>query len=240
MLFLCFNIHDRESIAEQILYHLSSFGFHVWYDRKDIFLGENRYQKNLIEGAGNSNNNYSVVILSKNFDSGDYCKKELSIIRERFLSKSMYVFPILYDITPEEIPSGYQWILDLVCKIVTKDQDKIYAAYHIVAKITTDLLVSSKYRNFYAFLSLNTDLKFISEIIKNYEALDLNNYSARMSLLYAIYSYLKSVNNIIALPPYYYKGFEKLYSFTRLNLKTDHREMQILENLTLLLLTNYY
>ena len=35
MIFLCFNIKDREKIAEPILQHLRSFGFSVWYDRKD-------------------------------------------------------------------------------------------------------------------------------------------------------------------------------------------------------------
>ena len=39
MIFLCFSIKDRETIAEKILNHLLSFGFEVWYDRKDIFLG---------------------------------------------------------------------------------------------------------------------------------------------------------------------------------------------------------
>lgn len=240
MIFLCFNIADRESVAEQILYHMSSFGFHVWYDRKDIFLGENRYQKNILEGANNIKNAYSIIILSKHFSRGDYCKKELNVIMERYQKGETFLFPILYDILPEELPKEYQWLLKLVCKIMEPGEEKLFATYHIVSKITSDLLAVSKYTNFHSYLCSHSEKCFINDLIKNYEILDMNNYSARMSLLYSLYIYIKNQHNIYELPCFYYKGFEKLFSFTRLNIGTDHREMQIMENLGLLLLSIYY
>ena len=54
-----------------------------------------------------------------------------------------------------------------------------------------------------------------------------------------IYLYIKEHNNIHQLCAYYYKPFEKLFSFTKLNIDTDRREIQILENVLLLLFDEY-
>ena len=97
MIFLCFNIKDREKIAEPILQHLRSFGFSVWYDRKDIFIGDNRYETNIVNGAGNAKIEYAVVILSNNFSSGHFCIEELNLLRKRFKNNDIKIFPIFYE-----------------------------------------------------------------------------------------------------------------------------------------------
>ena len=240
MIFLCFNINDREAVAEQILYHMSSFGFHVWYDRKDNFLGNDRFLGNIVNGADNPNNKYSIVIMSKHFDSGNYCKKELDVIKRRFLENKTHIFPIMYDIDIEDIPKDYAWLTDLVCKIVNKEDEKIFACYHIVAKITSDMLSQAKYNDFTSFLKANHSKDYISDLVSSYESIDMNNYNARMALLYTLYLYIKRTHNLHELKAFYYKGFEKLFSYAKLNIKTDKRELQILENLSALLLSTYY
>ena len=239
MVFLCFSINDREHIVEQILYHLRSFGLDVWYDRKDIFLGDNRYQVNLEEGANGQNNNYSIVIMSKNFLKGDYCKKELNIIQHRFSEKKTHIFPIMYNISDAEIPNEFKWLLSLVCKFINPKQETIGTCYHIVSKITFDSLEEQKYKTLNEYLKLGNN-KYVIELLSNYSNLDQNNFNAKMSLLYSLYLYIKNENDIFDVPPYYYRGFEKLYSFTRLNIETDIREMQIMENMSLLLLSTWY
>ena len=37
MIFLCFNLKNRTTVAENLLNHIINFGFDVWYDRKDFF-----------------------------------------------------------------------------------------------------------------------------------------------------------------------------------------------------------
>ena len=44
----------------------------------------------------------------------------------------------------DNIDSDYQWLLELVCKFVKSKDESIFAAYHIVAKITNDLLLKRK------------------------------------------------------------------------------------------------
>lgn len=239
MIFLCFNIKDREKIAEPILQHLRSFGFSVWYDRKDIFIGDNRYETNIVNGAGNAKIEYAVVILSNNFSSGHFCIEELNLLRKRFKNNDIKIFPIFYDMNIDNIDSDYQWLLELVCKFVKSKDESIFAAYHIVAKITNDLLLKEKYTKISQFIRQSKN-SFLKDMILCYESIDMYNYNARMSALYYIYLYIKEHNNIHQLCAYYYKSFEKLFSFTKLNIDTDRREIQILENVLLLLLSKYY
>ena len=60
-----------------------------------------------------------------------------------------------------------------------------------------------------------------------------------MSILYILYKYLKTNLDLTKVPNYYYYGFEKLYSFNKLNIETDLRELQILEFMTIILLNIY-
>ena len=52
--FVGFSAEDRYTIAEPIVYHLKNYGISTWYDRQKLLLGDNRTEKNLIDGAGRS------------------------------------------------------------------------------------------------------------------------------------------------------------------------------------------
>lgn len=239
MLFLCFNINDREIIAEPLLQHLRSFGFHVWYDRKDIFLGDNRYHENIVNGAGNPKIRYAVVILTKNFDKGHFCKEELALLKQRWINKSVTIFPVIYDLDANSIQDEYKWLLSLVCKFVNRKEESIYASYHIVAKITHDLLSGKKFNTLRSYIQKGSH-PFLVKLLITYDSIDKLNYNARMTALYFIFLYIFDHNDLKTVEPFYYKGFDKLFSFTKLNISTDKRELQILENLLALLLSKYY
>lgn len=239
MIFLCFNIKDRYAVAEPIFQHLRSFGYFVWYDRKDIFIGDNRYKKNILEGAGNPKAKYAVVIITPNFSSGNFCKEELAILKKRQNMGEITIFPLFYNIKINEIPSNYRWLLDFVCKFISSEDEKIYACYHIVSKLTTDILNNKKYNSLTEFRK-KTDNTLLYDYIETYENINKYNYNARMAFLYSVYLHIKHENSISKLDSYYYRGIEKLFSLTKLNIKADKRELQIMENTLLLLLSTYY
>lgn len=239
VIFLCFSIKDRETIAEKILNHLLSFGFEVWYDRKDIFLGDNRFDANLKNGAGGSNIKYAVIIISENFQKGDYCNRELNILWQRKLKNEVSIFPIFYNMPINQIPKNFQFLLEFVCKFISNSDESIFTAYHIVSKITDDLLKKT-YDKTFQYYANNCQDNYITEIIILYLSMDRSNYNSKMTILYLLYTYIKSTKDFSQIPSYYYFGFEKLYSFTKLNINTDLRELQILENLSLLLLNSFY
>lgn len=47
MVFLCFSVKDRLPLVNDFYHFLSNFGLEVWYDRKNIYLGDNRREKNI-------------------------------------------------------------------------------------------------------------------------------------------------------------------------------------------------
>ena len=50
-LFICFAAEDRYRIVEPVVFHLKNYGINMWYDRYSLIMGDDRIQKNLIEGA---------------------------------------------------------------------------------------------------------------------------------------------------------------------------------------------
>lgn len=239
MIFLCFNIENRVPLVENILNHILSFGFDVWYDRKDIFLGDNRSIMNLDNGAANSNIKYAVVIISPEFSNGDYCKKELDILWKRKLSNEVHIFPIFYNCTMETIPSEYSYLLDSVCKFIMPKDETIFTAYHIVSKIIYDYVSKLKNSSLNLIYKLIDDV-FLKKCIKTYCSIDRNNYNAKMTSLYFMYQYIETKIDLCDVHNYFYYGFDKLYSFSKLNIKTDLRELQILENMMIVLLDKYF
>ena len=238
MIFLCFNLKNRTTVAENLLNHIINFGFDVWYDRKDIFLGDNRYEMNLENGANNKSIKYAVVIISPEFSSGNYCNKELDILWNRAKNNEIHIFPIFYDITDETVPNRYMYLMTNVSKFITYKDEFIYTAYHVVSKILYDIVIKLE-NNTLKKIKDSTDDKYIRECLATYNSIDRNNYNAKMTILYLLYKYLKNKLDFSNIPNYYYFGFEKLYSFNKLNISTDLRELQILEFMTIILLNIY-
>ena len=51
-LFISFSAKDRYDIVQPIVYHLKNYGINIWYDRYEMVMGDNRFKKNIDEGAG--------------------------------------------------------------------------------------------------------------------------------------------------------------------------------------------
>lgn len=235
MIFLCFNLKNRTQVAENLLNHIINFGFDVWYDRKDIFLGDARYETNIENGANNKNIKYAIVIISPEFSSGNYCNKELEILWKRSEDNEVHIFPVFYDITEEAVPEKYKYLLNSVSKFITYKDEFIYTAYHVVSKILYDIVIKLE-NNTLKKIKDSTDDKYIRECLVTYNSIDRNNYNAKMTILYLLYKYLKNKLDFSNIPNYLYFGFEKLYSFNKLNISTDLRELQILEYMIIILL----
>ena len=50
MIFIGYSSGDRYTVVESLVFHLKSYGFEVWYDFYDMFLGDNRYEENFKKG----------------------------------------------------------------------------------------------------------------------------------------------------------------------------------------------
>lgn len=131
--FICFAAEDRYKIAEPIVYHLKNYGIDTWYDRHVLLMGDDRIAKNLDEGA--SQCGYAVIILSSDTRQSVCAMEEISILRQRYEKGDVTIFPILYEISPADIPSTLQWVQQLIYKEVSRNSGTLEICNHIAAEL---------------------------------------------------------------------------------------------------------
>lgn len=240
-MFVCFAAEDRYNIVEPVIYHLKNYGIETWYDRYAMVLGDNRQEKNLDEGAANCK--YAMTVLSKHTTSSMCAMEELSIIESRYYQNEVTVFPILYELSPNNIASELRWINNLIFKEVDRYSGTREICNHVACKITSDLLRSCNHKSIQDIISSKSFSlpPAVNSLLHSYQGVDCANLNSRISLLYATYltivqSKLMPLNFITRMVS---KIFERLFSETRLNLAIDYRELWLLENSICLLVDCY-
>ena len=236
MLFFCFSSKDRHTIVESVLFHLTNYGIPIWYDRHKMLLGNERDYKNFDEGINNCN--YSIIILSPNSIESKCANEEIDLILKKYEKHQMYVFPIFFNIKATEIPPKYQWLTRLVYKELTIDNDSRSACNHILCKILLDELQKYKIKSINEYMKIyenNHSFSYITQLLNSYCSISDSNHNAQIALLYAGCLYIKEYYSIADMPSFYYKGIQRLFDETRLNLSIDLRETLIFERLFLLL-----
>lgn len=239
-LFVGFAAEDRHTIAEPIVYHLQNYGVNLWYDRHSLLMGDNRRIKNLEEGAGESA--YACIIISKYTSVSKCAMEEFAIIEKRFRKSEVTVFPVLYELFPEDIPSELLWIKEIIFKEVSRSSGTREICNHIACRISADLLISHPYKCIADVLATPYILPpTVHAILRSYKEVDCANLNGRISLLYAAYLSILNLNLISNNPAsnMAIHVFERLFSETRLNLSVDYRELRLLENAICILINQY-
>lgn len=239
--FICFSAKDRYCIAEPIVYHLKNYGIDVWYDRQQLLMGDDRIEKNLIDGATQCK--YAIIIVSKNTALSKCAMEEINIIKKNNSLNLTTVFPILYEITPSEIPIELVWIKRLIFKEVKRDSGTYEVCNHIACKLTEDILRKCKYHTFKEIVSSNIleHDSVICKLLYSYNEICNENLNGKITLLYATFI---SIDTLIDYNNFEYstlikKIFLRIFNESKLNILVDYRDIWLLENAISILL-NYY
>lgn len=240
-IFICFSQRDRYNIAEPIVYHLRNYGIDVWYDRNELLMGHNRVEKNLVEGA--SKCMYALPILSANSESSPCFLEELSILEKRYQNGNVTIFPVLYELPPEQLPYELQWIKTLIFKEVDRSSGTREICNHVACRITGDIVDSLEHKTIQEVTSdLSCNISpLVRTLLMDYQRIDNDNLNSRVTMLYAAYCAItqdrtiKSSKNIIMTD----KVFERLFAETRLKLDIDYRDLWLLENAICILVDVY-
>jgi len=241
-IFICLSSKDRKNVVESIMYHLADFGFALWYDRHKMLLGDRRNYKNFIEGIVQTN--YAIIVMRNNAIESEGVAEEMEYLKEQYKLKLITIFPIFYKIEPEALPIKYNWLTKLVYKELDEKSGTLLTCNHIITKILSDELKDCKHQTLNELLTnletQNQD-KFIFNILKSYLEISGQNHNARISILYSLYTYISnSIKRNDMFPQYYWKGFDRVFAHTKLNLETDLRETLILEIQTMILINKIY
>ncbi len=241
-IFICLSSKDRQEVVESILYHMTNFGFAIWYDRHKMLLGDKRNYKNFTEGIVNTE--YAIVVMSENAIKSICVSEEMEYLKKQYDMGMITIFPILYKVLPVELPEEYQWLTELVYKELDEKSGTLLTCNHIITKILSDELKHCRYQTLHEllfFLETHNPNEFITNMLKAYLEISGENHNARISILYCICTYLSiTKKNMNVFPQYYWKGFERIFGYTKLNLTTDIRETLILEIQTMLLVHKHY
>lgn len=230
MIFLCFASADRYTIAEPVLYHFENFGIPMWYDRHSLVIGDNREKVNFHEGI--ISQSYCVLLITKNIESNICANEEIQLVKSRYELGKMRVFPILYNITADELPAKYYWIKEIIYREVTDNSGTLDTVSSIVYRYLKDKLQSISYEHLFELKNVIAD-SYLCHLIEMYYSIDNNNLNAKMAILYCFNYYLRSTIDT-KLPLYCVKPFELLFSKTKLNIEIDFKELSILETCTML------
>lgn len=240
-LFICFAAEDRYRIVEPIVFHLKNYGINMWYDRYSLVMGDNRIEKNLIEGAATSK--YVVVIISEFTLESKCALEELSIIEKRYSEEDVTIFPVLYEYSPDKLPRNLLWIKELIFKEAHMNSGTYEICNHIACKITSDILQNYKYQNIHSITTLlSSELPPATyKILNDYQKIDSANLNSKVALLYSAYITIKVLMNSTTDPLFImlFNIFERLFSETKLNLSIDYRELWLLENSICILINQY-
>ena len=129
-------------------------------------------------------------------------------------------------------------MIKLVYKELTIENDSRSACNHIICRILLDELQKYKIKNVNEYLKIyenNSTFSYVTKLINSYCRISDDNHNAQIALLYAGCLYIKESYNLTDIPSFYYKGAQRLFEETRLNLPIDLRETLIFERLFLLL-----
>lgn len=230
MFFICFSHAERYNIAQSLSYHLKNFGFRVWYDYDELFIGDNGDKLNFNEGLNISQ--YIIIIISNNLFHSPCAIEELKVIYDLYKNKNIVIIPILYNVSGKNIPKKFSWLNELIYVELRKDTGTADIATQIVAKYLEDKIRSGKYHNINDFINQKEILfdNYIMELLICYSKLDIRNINGRISILYALNRYIDFRYSSVNIPYYYIKSVLYLQQFSNLNIKINFKEISIMEN----------
>lgn len=230
MIFLCFAVKDRLPLINDFYHYLSNFGLDVWYDRSNIYLGDHRWKTNIQNGAENKSVKYAVIFYSENFRHGNICLDEYDILINRYNKGEISIFPVFLSEVPDKIDDRFKLCKTLVYKQIYSQADFMALSLHIIAKITSDELKTTKYKNISDIQDLYQDKAHsLYKLITEYNNIKSTNYNMRIAFLFALFIELCNYSDVIY---YHYKTMNFIYHQNCLDILVDEkRELQIMENI---------
>lgn len=223
MVFIGYSHKDRYTVVEPILFHLKHYGFNVWYDFYDMFLGDNRYQKNFIHAISGSK--YLIFVISSAFFSSNCAKEELLYAKNLIQNKQAVPFFAFYKYDPKNLPPDMEWIRKFIYYEIAEDSGTLYVANQIVERIINDKVQCLTLKSIDdAFEALKTSYPYPYRLYQSWKRIDSRNYGIRMGILFCIYLYLKNEANTSEFSP-----IEYIYKQNQLKKADDHLVYSIFE-----------
>lgn len=174
--FISFSGEARETYAVQFMNFFNKYGLHCWYDYHELFLGD-ELKKSIVENGINKVD-YCILIINKTYLNRNWPCQEALLLYDRFIKKKdIVIFPILLDITKQDLQaSKLSFLLNIKYQFLKTGEliDKI--AFQIINRIFHDFLSNFKFKSVSSALNYFGNLKFSSDINLYNSLILLNNF----------------------------------------------------------------
>ncbi len=237
MIFICFSSKDAQEPLREALHCVERYELPVLYDPARLSMEDDYNLKSY--KAGIEKAAYAILLLTPNSVSSACVQEEIHQICTRYQKKDIVVFPVLYGLKAEGIPPKWRFLTKIMYFEASEESEIYSICNHITCHILMDELNKYPFREIQTFILQNQNIPLMSypaKVLNAYSTVDDRNQKMKVSLLYALYIYIKSSYNINTIPQFYYIGIHKLFDVARLWIPADEREIIILERLVLLLL----
>lgn len=145
--FISFSGEARETYAVQFMNFFNKYGLHCWYDYHELFLGD-ELKKSIVDNGINKVD-YCILIINKTYLNRNWPCQEALLLYNRFIKKKdIVIFPILLDITKQDLQaSKLSFLLNIKYQFLKTGEliDKI--AFQIINRIFHDFLSNFKFKS---------------------------------------------------------------------------------------------
>lgn len=120
--FISFSGAAREEFAIKFLNLYNQYGINCWYDQHELFLGDD-LKKTIIQ-KGIETAEYCILIINKTYLSRNWpCQEAIKLYEQLKGKKDSVIFPILLDITKEDIQnSELNFLLNIKYQFYIQDK----------------------------------------------------------------------------------------------------------------------
>lgn len=237
MIFISFSAKDVQEPLREVLHCVERFELPVLYDSERLSADDDYNLRGFKEGIGKAA--YAILLLTPNSVSSACIQEEIHQIYARYQNKNIVLFPILYGMKADGLPPKWRFLTKMMYYEANEESEIYGICNHITCHILMDELSKYPFREIQAFILHNQSIPLMNypvKMLNAYSTVDDRNQKIKVSLLYALYAFIKSAYNINAIPQFYHIGIHKLFDVARLQIPVDEREIIILERLVLLLL----
>lgn len=206
-IFISFSGAAREEFAIKLLNFFNKYGLPCWYDQHELFLGDNL--KDTITKKGIETADYCVLIINKTYLNRNWpCEEAKKLYKKLKTRKDAVIFPILLDITKEELKnSELDFLLNIKYQFLHTGEDIIPIGLQILNRIFHDIANQSKFKTIddalqyfkRLTLSSSTDIYNALNVVNNF---DNTNYKEKAIILTCLTNlfnnnpYIKTVKQI--------------------------------------------
>ena len=110
--FLSHASEDKDDIARPLALALRQRGLRVWFDEFELRIGDKLIAK---LNAGINASQFGILVFSKNFFGKDWTEYELNTLETMAVTDDYILFPILHNISAEELRAYRASLADHHC-----------------------------------------------------------------------------------------------------------------------------